>query len=47
MRSTLENMITQENYDKMEPLAKRFEEGVKEIIQKEGLPWHVTRLGVR
>ena len=28
-------------------LGERFERGVAETIEREGLPWHVTRLGCR
>ena len=47
MRATLEKVITRENFRKMIPLAKRFEEGVRNTIDASGLPWHVVRLGVR
>jgi glutamate-1-semialdehyde 2,1-aminomutase len=47
MRVTLKEIITREAFDKMMPLAIRFEEGVKGIIEKYKLPWNVTRLGVR
>ena len=29
------------------PLGERFEAGVAEVIERHGLPWHVTRLGCR
>ncbi len=47
MRATLEKVITQKNFDKMLPLAKRFEKGVQKVIDDTGVPWHVVRLGVR
>ena len=47
MRATLEHIITESAYDKMIPLAKRFANGVNGIIESEGLPWHVIRLGSR
>ncbi len=31
----------------MMPLAKRFEKGIQDTIDKWSLPWQVTRLGVR
>ena len=47
MRATLEQVMTEENYAYMGKLAERFEEGVKYTIDRYGLPWHVTRVGVR
>jgi glutamate-1-semialdehyde 2,1-aminomutase len=47
MRATLENVITKKNFDKMMPLAERFEAGAKKVIESTGVPWHVVRLGVR
>ncbi len=47
MRATLEKVITKKNFDKMIPLAQRFQDGVSKAIQRHRLPWHVTRLGVR
>jgi len=47
MRATLEHVITEENFQRMMPLAERFAEGVDAIIKNKELPWHVVRLGVR
>lgn len=47
MRATLEKVITQKAFDKMMPLAERFEKGVDDIIRAYQVPWNVTRLGVR
>jgi glutamate-1-semialdehyde 2,1-aminomutase len=47
MRATLEKVITKKNFDKMLPIAKRFEKGVQKVIDTTGVPWHVVRLGVR
>jgi len=47
MRATLQKVITKKNFDKMLPLAKRFEKGVQKVIDTTGVPWHVVRLGVR
>lgn len=47
MRATLEKVITQRNFDRMLPLAKRFEKGIQKVIDETGVPWHVVRLGVR
>jgi glutamate-1-semialdehyde 2,1-aminomutase len=47
IRATLEHVITEENFQKMLPLAERFANGVDTIIKGNQLPWHVVRLGVR
>lgn len=47
MRATLEKVMTRQAFSRMLPLAERFEEGVDDVIKSGGLPWHVTRLGVR
>jgi len=40
-------VITQAAFDRMIPLAERFERGVAETIRAYDLPWHVVRLGTR
>jgi glutamate-1-semialdehyde 2,1-aminomutase len=47
MRATLEKVITKKTYDRMIPLAKRFNEGIERTIHETGLPWHTVRLGAR
>jgi len=47
MRATLEHVLTKENFEKMIPLAVRFNDGVSAGIKKYGLPWNVQRLGCR
>ena len=47
MRASLDKVITQKAFDKMMPLAIRFEKGVNDAIQEFEMPWNVTRLGVR
>jgi glutamate-1-semialdehyde 2,1-aminomutase len=47
MRATLEHLLTVNAFDKMIPLAERFNDGVAAQIQKHGLPWNVARLGCR
>jgi glutamate-1-semialdehyde 2,1-aminomutase len=47
MRATLENILTAKNFEKMMPLAVRFNDGVVAEIKKRGLPWNVQRLGAR
>jgi glutamate-1-semialdehyde aminotransferase len=47
MRAALTEVLTPESYTRTVPLARRFEEGVREAIEHHGAPWHVTRLGSR
>jgi glutamate-1-semialdehyde aminotransferase len=47
MKATLQKVYTQKNFDRMMPLAIRFHKGIEDTIKAEGLPWQVTRLGVR
>jgi glutamate-1-semialdehyde 2,1-aminomutase len=46
-RATLERVLTDEAFDRMIKLGKRFETGVDDVIVAHGAPWHVTRLGCR
>jgi len=47
MRATLDKVITKKAYDRMVPLAKKFNEGVEHTIHETGLAWHTVRLGTR
>jgi glutamate-1-semialdehyde 2,1-aminomutase len=47
MRATLEEVMTAENYARMERLAARLETGLAGAIARSGLPWHVARVGAR
>lgn len=47
MRATLREVLTEEAFARMIPLAERWTEGVESAIAESGLPWHVTRLGCR
>ena len=47
MRVTLEQVLTQEAYDRTFPLAQRLVDGVQSAIEAYQLPWHITRLGCR
>ena len=47
MRATLAEVLTEEAFGRMIPLAARWTEGVETAIAEAGLPWHVTRLGCR
>jgi glutamate-1-semialdehyde 2,1-aminomutase len=46
-RATLEHVLTEEAFERMVKLAKRFETGVNDVIVAHDAPWHVTRLGCR
>jgi glutamate-1-semialdehyde 2,1-aminomutase len=47
MRATLAEVLTEEAFARMIPLAERWAAGVEDAITEAGLPWHVTRLGCR
>ena len=47
MRATLEEVMTAENYARMERQAARLETGLSRAIARSGLPWHVARVGAR
>jgi glutamate-1-semialdehyde 2,1-aminomutase len=47
MRATLGEVLTEEAFRRMIPLAERWTAGVEAGIAEAGLPWHVTRLGCR
>ncbi len=47
MRATLGEVLTDDAFARMIPLAERWTEGVEAGIAEAGLPWHVTRLGCR
>jgi glutamate-1-semialdehyde 2,1-aminomutase len=47
IRATLERVMTEENYLHMSGLAERMERGVSDLLERRGLPWHVTRVGAR
>jgi glutamate-1-semialdehyde 2,1-aminomutase len=46
-RATLGEVLTVEAFNRMIPLAKRWEQGVIDVISAAEVPWHVTRLGAR
>jgi glutamate-1-semialdehyde 2,1-aminomutase len=46
-RATLAEVLTDEAFERMIALGERFEAGVAAVIERHGLPWHVTRLGCR
>ena len=47
VRATLEHVLTDDAFAHMIFLGERFEQGVQGVIDANGLPWHVTRLGCR
>jgi len=47
MRATLEEVMTQENYERMDHLARRLDAGLTGVIDRYRLPWHVSRVGAR
>ena len=47
MRATLAEVLTEDGFERMIPLAERWTEGVEAGIAEADLPWHVTRLGCR
>jgi glutamate-1-semialdehyde aminotransferase len=46
-RATLGEVLTSVAFERMIPLAERWEAGVNGVIAAAGVPWHVTRLGAR
>ncbi len=46
-RATLAEVLTVEAFERMIALGERFEAGVAQVIERNDLPWHVTRLGCR
>ncbi|HLE98551.1 MAG TPA: aspartate aminotransferase family protein [Gaiellaceae bacterium] len=47
MRATLADVLTEDAFARMIPLAERWTAGVEAGIAEAGLPWHVTQLGCR
>lgn len=47
MRACLSKVMTKDNYDHMEKLAARLEQGLAKVIEQRKLPWHVARVGAR
>jgi glutamate-1-semialdehyde 2,1-aminomutase len=46
-RATLAEVLTAEAFERMIPLAERWETGVVGVLREHDVPWHVTRLGAR
>jgi glutamate-1-semialdehyde 2,1-aminomutase len=47
MRATLEEVMTQDAYARMDQLALRLEQGLSAAIEGQRLPWHAVRVGAR
>jgi glutamate-1-semialdehyde 2,1-aminomutase len=47
VRATLGEVLTDEAFGRMIPLAERWEAGVNDVIRSRRVAWHVTRLGAR
>ena len=47
MRATLEHVLTPAAFEHMIPLAERWTDGVRSVIERYRLPWDVQRLGCR
>jgi glutamate-1-semialdehyde aminotransferase len=47
IRATLGEVLTEAAFERMIPLAERWERGVADAIARHGAPWSVTRLGAR
>ena len=47
IKATLTNVLTKESFDRMIPLAKQMEEGIRKIIKENNLQLYVARIGCR
>lgn len=47
VRATLTDVLTDEAFAHMIPLAERWQAGVDGVLARHAVPWHVTRLGAR
>jgi glutamate-1-semialdehyde 2,1-aminomutase len=47
MRATLEHVLTEEAFERMIALGERWANGVKDAIERHGLPWTIQRIGAR
>ena len=47
IRATLEEVLTEEAFDRMTGLGERLADGIDSVISASGVPWHVARLGAR
>ena len=47
VRTMLEQVITEDNYEHMFAVAARLESGIRAAMTEHSLPWHVSRMGAR
>jgi len=47
MRAVLENILTDDVYAAAMPIADKLEDGLREVLALNGLPWPVVRVGLR
>ncbi len=47
LRAMLADVMTEENYARMERGANRLHQGLSDVIAAHGAPWHVVRVGAR
>jgi glutamate-1-semialdehyde 2,1-aminomutase len=47
MRAVLESTLKAPDYERTIPLARRWADGVEQVIEQRGLPWSVQQLGCR
>lgn len=47
IRATLSDVLTDEAFEVTIPLATRFSDGIREVVDRHDLPWNVTQLGAR
>ncbi|MBI2775754.1 MAG: aminotransferase class III-fold pyridoxal phosphate-dependent enzyme [Chloroflexi bacterium] len=47
VRATLGEVLTAEAFERMIPRAERWAAGVDDVLARQAVPWHVTRLGAR
>jgi glutamate-1-semialdehyde 2,1-aminomutase len=47
VRATLGEVLTDDAFERMIALARRWESGVDDVLAASAVPWHVTRLGAR
>ena len=47
MRAMLEEVMTDAAYERMIALSVRLAQGLEAVIVRQGLPWHVQRVGAR
>ena len=46
-RATLDEVLTEQAFARMVPLAERFTAGVQEVLDSRRVPWNIVQLGAR